>query len=65
MTNDLVVAVDGGYEFRTFVSDPTDDHSWHIADNVQQVSIYGSPLGLSLHKHTPNYRLHQSPRTRD
>lgn len=54
ITRDLVVGVEGGYEVRTFVSDPTDDHTWHIADNALRLSIYGAPRGLSVHTSAPN-----------
>jgi hypothetical protein len=49
-TNDLTLMVGGEYLVRTFVSDPTDDHSWHIRDNAKLLSVYGSPGGLEIHE---------------
>ena len=48
VTNDLRLSIDGGFELRTFVSDPTDDHNWHIRDNATRQSRRASSLGFSI-----------------
>ncbi len=48
-SNDLTLTVGGEYLVRTFVADPTDDHSWHIRDVEKLLSVYGSPCGLEVH----------------
>ena len=47
-TNDLTLAIGSEYLVRTFVADATDDHSWHIRDLKQNMSVYGSPCGLEV-----------------
>lgn len=49
-TNDLTLTVGGEFLVKTFVSDPTDDHSWHIRDKEKLLSVYSSPGGLEIHE---------------
>ena len=49
-SQDLIVTVEGGHRVRTFVSNPEDDHTWHIRDNTTGLSVYGSPAGLEVHR---------------
>ena len=48
VTNDLRLSIEGGFELRAFVSDPTDDHNWHIRDNATRQSLRVSSLGFSI-----------------
>lgn len=48
LTHDLTVTFEGGYSIKTFVSDPTDDESWHIRENATGARLKGSPAGLSI-----------------
>ncbi len=44
----LAVTVEGGNCVRTFVSDPDDDHTWHISENATGLKVYASPSGLMV-----------------
>jgi hypothetical protein len=48
ITFDLRVVFEGGYWITTFVSDPTDDESWHITDNSSKLQLFASPAGLQI-----------------
>ncbi|WP_165071447.1 hypothetical protein [Paludisphaera rhizosphaerae] len=52
-SQDLIVTVEGGNRVRTFVSNPEDDHTWHIRDNSTGLMVYGSPAGLEVHRGKP------------
>jgi hypothetical protein len=47
-TNDLALGLDGGFEVRTFVSDATCDHIWHIDDKPRRLALYASPTVLDV-----------------
>jgi hypothetical protein len=47
-SRDLAVTVEGGNCVRTFVSDPCDDHIWHIRDNSKGLKVYASPSGMEI-----------------
>jgi len=47
-TFDLHVYVEGGYWIKTFVSDPTDDESWHIRENATGKMLKGFAKGLAI-----------------
>src|SRR5258708_5484968 len=47
-TNDLTPAIGSEHLVRTFVADATDDHSWHIRNLENSMSVYGSPCGLEV-----------------
>ena len=49
-SNDLTLTIGGEYLVRTFVSDPTDDHIWHIRDDSKRLSVYASPCCLEVHE---------------
>lgn len=49
LTHDLAMTLKRGYAVKTFVSDATDEETWHIRDNATGVILYGSPRGLSVH----------------
>jgi hypothetical protein len=53
-TFDLTVKLAGGYVVKTFVSNATDEESWHIRDNATGAVLYGSPGGLSVREKTPS-----------
>ncbi|MCZ6611458.1 MAG: hypothetical protein O6941_02390 [Planctomycetota bacterium] len=48
-SNDLVMELEGDYIARIFLSDPTDDEIWHVADNRRRLTLYASPCGFSIH----------------
>jgi hypothetical protein len=48
LTFDLSVEFAGGYCIKTFVSDATNDESWHIRENATGVRLQGSPSRLSI-----------------
>ncbi|MFD0618211.1 hypothetical protein ACFQZR_12125 [Paenibacillus sp. GCM10027629] len=43
ITNDLQIEMDDGIIIRTFVSDPSDEESWHIRDLNKGIIIIGNP----------------------
>jgi hypothetical protein len=43
LSHDMNVRFSDGYWAKTFVSDPTDDHSWDISDNAQRLVLEASP----------------------
>lgn len=45
-SQDLEVTVEGENSFRTFVSDPDDDYTWHIRENLTSLQVCASPSGL-------------------
>ena len=48
-SNDLCLKTLGGYFAKTFVSDPTHEEIWSIADNARSVRLCASPSGLEVH----------------
>ena len=48
LTYDLHVVLEGAYSITTFVSDPTDDESWHIRDNHTGRRLVGCAAGLRV-----------------
>ncbi len=48
VSHDLRVELEGGLVLQTFVSDPSDDHLWHIIDNSTRTRLRGAPDGLWL-----------------
>jgi hypothetical protein len=48
VTGDLHIELEGGFLLRTFVSDPTNDHFWHVRDNVSGVALYRSADGFAI-----------------
>ncbi|HTE19651.1 MAG TPA: hypothetical protein VK689_14890 [Armatimonadota bacterium] len=48
VTHSLIVRFEGGYEVRTFVSDPTSDLDWHIDENATGHSVEGHSGGVKL-----------------
>lgn len=47
-THDLSLALEGDYYIKTFVSDPTDDETWHIRDNETGKRLRGFSKGLAI-----------------
>ncbi|NHN34654.1 hypothetical protein [Paenibacillus agricola] len=47
-SNDLTLELDDGFSVKTFVSDPTDEESWHVLDHEQKVKIIGNPEKIIL-----------------
>jgi hypothetical protein len=47
-TNDLILIVEGGHLIRTFVSDASDDHLWHVDDNARRLALYADPQGFEM-----------------
>jgi mycothiol synthase len=47
-SNDLTLAIGERFLVRTFLSDPTDDHTWHIDNCGRRVALYGSPRALEM-----------------
>jgi len=43
ITNDLQIEMDEGIIIRTFVSDPSDEESWHIRDLNKGKRVIGNP----------------------
>jgi hypothetical protein len=56
VTHSLIVRLVGGFEVRTFVSDPTSDLDWHIDEKAAGLSLEGCAGGLEL--------VHRPPATR-
>ena len=48
LTHDIEVLFEGAYAIVTFVSDPTDDESWHIRDNHSKQRLVGCANGLRV-----------------
>jgi hypothetical protein len=48
LTHDLRVSFEGPYVVETFVSDPTDDESWHIRDNKTKDRLVGCSAGIRM-----------------
>lgn len=47
-SNDLIIKFDDDLFLKTFVSNPTDEKSWSITDNVQKIKIIGNPKEIKL-----------------
>lgn len=52
ITHSLILRLEGGYEVRTFVSDPTSDLDWHIDENATRRSLEGCAAGLEFIQRT-------------
>ncbi|MCU6713051.1 hypothetical protein M6D81_30565 [Paenibacillus sp. J5C_2022] len=50
ITNDLQIELEEGIILKTFVSDPSDEESWHIKDLYKRKRIIGSPRTLQVIK---------------
>lgn len=48
VTGDLRLETDGGLTLCTFVSDPSDDHFWHLRDNATRAALYAGAGGLEI-----------------
>lgn len=48
VTGDLRLETEGGLTLCTFVSDPSDDHFWHIRDNATRSALYAGAAGLEI-----------------
>lgn len=48
ITQSLILTLGGGYQVRTFVSDPTSDLDWHIDDNAAGMILEGCAQALEL-----------------
>lgn len=53
-SNDLVALIEGDCYIKTFVSDPTDDWTWHIIDKDAGLRLHADPLKISLLEESDN-----------
>jgi hypothetical protein len=53
VTHSLILRLEGGYEARRFVSDPTEELDWHIEERATRLSLEGCAAGLKLIQRPP------------